>query len=82
MVNWGKVLANGGVAFFTTLVGLLTTNILVQEILPPTGVLIGALISGGLMAGLAICQTWQREEEESENTTSRKKVNINYLTLF
>jgi len=80
MVNWGKALANGGVAFFTSLAGILSLDILTQVELPPIGILVGALISGGIMAGLAICKTWQEEESENPGTSCKK--GTSYLTLF
>lgn len=80
MVNWGKALANGGVAFFTTLAGLLGAGAVIGESLPPIGLIVGALIVGGIQAGLSIFLTLK---EETENTTGNPiKKGISYITLF
>lgn len=75
MVNWGKVIANAGVAFATTLAGLVTFEGFTWEVIPP------ALIVAGIQFMLAIFVSL-KQEEENPNTGSTRKKGTSYITLF
>ena len=77
MVNWIKVIANAGVAFTTTLAGLVTFEGFSWEVIPP------ALLVAGIQFMLAVFVSLKQEEENSNPSTgSTKKKGISYLTLF
>ena len=82
MVNYTKIICNAGVAFFTTLAGLLSADAVIGESLPPMAIFIGALIVGGIQAGLAFFVSLKQENETTETTGNPKKGSTNYITLF
>ena len=84
MVNWLKIICNSGVAFFTTIGGLLGADVVMDINLPANGIVVGALIVAGIQAGLAFFVSLQQqaEIEETSGTNCKKKGFTNYITLF
>ena len=77
MVNWLKTISNAGVAFATTLAGLVTFEGFTWAVIPP------ALIVAGIQFLLAVCVSIKQEEEQVTTTGNCKKKGIvSYLTLF
>lgn len=55
-INWLKVGANAGVAFFSVLAGTLTVNAICDAKVPLGLLLLAAVFSGLIQAGLAFCK--------------------------
>ena len=76
-MNKMRILSIGGVAFFTTLTGLLTSEAIFSLSLSMTQLVGGALIVAGIQAGLAICQ-----EIKIETDTKSKGMKRSMLFLM
>lgn len=55
-INWLKVGANAGVAFFSVLAGTLTVNAICDAKVPLGLLILAAVFSGLIQAGLAFCK--------------------------
>ena len=80
MVNWTKIIANAGVAFATTLGGLITFNSWAGLGSPVSELIIPALIVGGIQAVLAFFVSLQEESQNRGNPAKKKGTSV--LTLF
>ena len=63
-INWTKILANGGTAFFTTLVGILTMDSISSTQVSIQFTIGAAVLIGFIQAGLAICKELSMEAGE------------------
>ena len=64
-MNKLRILSIGGVAFFTSLMGLLTTDAVFSVGIGWEKLFVGSIIIAGIQAGLAICQEVKVETETS-----------------
>jgi hypothetical protein len=62
-LNWLKILGNAGVAFFSVLAGTLTVNALCSGKIPLGTLLLAALISASIQAGLVFFKELARAAE-------------------
>lgn len=89
-MNCLKIVANGGVAFFTTLTGLLSADTLLQVNLPTSSIFIGAAIAAGIQAGLAMFKELQTQANSPTNQTKstgkicdkKDESKLSYLVFF
>jgi hypothetical protein len=68
-INWIKILANGGTAFFTTLVGILTMDSISNTQVSLQFTISAAILIGFIQAGLAICKELSMEAEPPNSGT-------------
>lgn len=62
-INWTRILANGGTAFFTTLVGILTMDSISNTQVSIQFTIGAAVLIGAIQAGLAICKELSMEAQ-------------------
>jgi hypothetical protein len=65
-INYTKILANSGVAFFTTLSGVLTADALLNLKIALPDFLVIAFIPAVIQFGLSFCKELGKMEEEQE----------------
>jgi len=73
-INWIRILANSGKAFFTTLLGVLGVDAMVG--LPVTDILtlaLPAVIAGAIQAGFTFFSEVAQSQENSTRGSSRNK---------
>ena len=70
-INYTKILANSGVAFFTTLSGVLTADALLDLKIALPDILVIALIPAIIQFGLSFCKELGKMEEEQEGGGGR-----------
>jgi len=70
-INWGKVLANGGLAFFTALAGMGTASTLLNLELPLDAYLFTSFAVAGIQSGMAICRELSTEFDQPEKKKLR-----------
>jgi len=70
-INYTKILANSGVAFFTTLSGVLTADALLNLKIALPDFLVIAFIPAVIQFGLSFCKELGKMEEEQEGGGSK-----------
>ena len=70
-INYTKILSNSGVAFFTTLSGVLTADALLNLKIAVPDFLIIAFIPAVIQFGLSFCKELGKIEEEQEGGGSK-----------
>jgi hypothetical protein len=63
MINWTRIVANGGTAFFTTIAGILTMDSLTNTAVSLQFTVGAAVLVGFIQAALAICKELSLESE-------------------
>ena len=74
-INYTKILANSGVAFFTTLSGVLTADALLNLKIALPDFLVIAFIPAVIQFGLSFCKELGKVEEEQEGGSRGGKRN-------
>jgi hypothetical protein len=69
-INWYKFVGNAGIAFFTTLSGMLSVEALTATILPLNITVAVAFVSAGIQGGLSFCK--ELSTVESKKTVKKK----------
>jgi len=72
-MNWKRIFAVSGTAFFTTLGGLLTVDGLTNNIIPLNILVPSSLISAGIQGMIALCREINDEspKDKPENKITR-----------
>ena len=93
-IRWAKIIANAGVAFFTSLSGIFTIEAITKADIPLETLVFGALVVAFINAGLSFMKELAKEEEEKEikkksnpdpsNNSKKSKLDkvLSYMVFF
>ena len=80
-IHWGKIIANAGVAFFTTLSGTLTVEGITKANVSLEVYFGASLIAAIMSAGLSFMKELAKEEETQETKKSNPGSKLKHPTL-
>ena len=73
---WAKILANSGLAFFTTMSGILTADSILKTNFPLENILMTAVIVSSIQAAIAFFREILKENKEVEKELRKTKKGI------